>query len=88
MFSSVSVSNHFISVFYKKQKKKYWISLILLELFSIVASYILLIYYGSLSKHGFLPYLGEILLSFGAGILYFIMLFITTCTKIIMFEKH
>lgn len=35
-----------------------------------------------------LSYLGEVLLSFGVSIIYYIMLFITICAKIIIYERN
>lgn len=75
----------------KKKEKKYWINVFVLEIFSIIISISLWFYYESLPGYGFMPglsYLGEILLSFGVAILYSIMLFITICAKIIIYERH
>lgn len=75
----------------KKKENKKWIKVFVLEVFSIIISIILLFYYESLPGYGFMPglsYLGEILLSFGVAILYSVMLFITICAKIIIYEKH
>lgn len=75
----------------KRGKRKYWIRALLLEIFSIIISYIFFNYYASLPGYGFLSglsYLLEVLLSFGAGIFYAIMLFITVCTMMLVFEKH
>ena len=75
----------------KRKEIKNWIKVFTLEVFSIIISISLLFYYESLPGYGFMPglsYLGEILLSFGVAILYSIMLFITICAKIIIYEKH
>lgn len=75
----------------KRKEIKNWIKVFALEVFSIIISTILLFYYNSLPGYGFMPglsYLGEVLLSFGVAILYSVMLFITICTRIIIYEKH
>ncbi len=74
----------------KRKENKYWIKLFLIEIIFIVISFVLWIYYDSLPGYGFMPglsYWGEILFSIGACFLYSAMLFITTCSRIIIFEK-
>lgn len=75
----------------KRQETKNWIKVLVLEIIFILISIILLCYYNSLPGYGIMPglsYLGEILFSFGAAILYFVMLVITICAKIIIYEKN
>lgn len=74
----------------KKKETKSWIKVFLLEVFSIIISITLWQYYEILPGYGFMPglsYLDEVLFSFGNTILSAIMLFITICTKIIIYIK-
>lgn len=75
----------------KKKEKKYWIMTFVIEIIFIIISKIVENYYNSLPGYGFMPgltYMGEILLSFGANTIYYIMLFITIVVKIITFERE
>lgn len=72
---------------YLKYKTKL-VRLFLLNIFSIALFMILLIYYNNLPGYGFMPglsYLGEVLLSFCAVILYSIILIIAIVSKLILF---
>ncbi len=60
----------------KKKLKKFWMILFVTEIISIFVSVGLMLYYESLPGYGFMPglsYLGEILSSFGAMVLYAVM---------------
>lgn len=73
----------------KNKGKGCWIKAFILEIISIIISICLWRYYESLPGYGFmsgLSYLGEVLLSVGVAILYSIVLFITMCAKVIVFE--
>ena len=75
----------------KKKETKSWVKVFLLEIFSIILSIVLWQYYENLPKHGFmagLSYFLEIISSLGSTILSAIMLFITICTKIIIYIKN
>ena len=66
--------------------KAKWIVLFVLEIISAVLAAGLWIYYNGLHGYGFMPglsYLGEIVLSLCALILYVIMLTVTTVTRLI-----
>ena len=70
-----------------KNKAK-WSRLFIFEIFSTILSAILLMYYNNLPGSGFMPgltYLGEVLFSFGAMILYSIILAITSITKLLLY---
>lgn len=70
-----------------KSKAK-WIRLFTFEIFSTILSAILLMYYDNLPGSGFMPgltYLFEVLFSFGAMVLYSIILDITLITKLIIY---
>ena len=70
-----------------KNKAK-WSRLFIYETFFIILSVVLLIHYDNLPASGFMPgltYLGEILFSFGAMILYCIAFGITLITKLIIY---
>lgn len=74
----------------KKKETKSWVKVFLLEVFSIIISITLWQYYEILPGYGFMPglsYLGEVLFSFVSTILSAIMLFITICTKIIIYIR-
>ena len=60
----------------RKKTKKFWIGLFLIEIIPILIAIGLMLYYESLPGYGFMPglsYLGEILSSFGAVVLYAVM---------------
>ena len=67
--------------------KTKWIWLFVIEAISAVLAAGLWIYYSGLHGYGFMPgmsYLGEIVLSIGALILYAIMLVVTSVTGLIL----
>lgn len=67
--------------------KARWAMLFTLEILSVILSGVLLFYYDSLPGYGFmsgLSYLGEILLSYGALILYSVLFVITLITELIL----
>ncbi len=73
----------------KKNKKEYWISLICLEIISILALDWIDYYYRILAPSGgFMSNFGEELTCFGAIILYIFMFCITCIAGIIVFEKN
>ena len=70
-----------------KSKVK-WSRLFIFEIFSTILSAILLMYYNNLPGSGFMPgltYIGEVLFSYGAMIIYSIILAITLIIKLIMY---
>ena len=70
-----------------KNKSK-WSRLFIFEAISTIVSAILLIYYDNLPGNGFMPgltYIGEVLFSFGAMVLYSVMLSITLIMKLTMY---
>lgn len=70
-----------------KNKVK-WLKLILFEIFLIVLSFILFYYYNSLPGRGMMPgltYIGEVVVSFIATILFILMLVLTLIIKIIKY---
>lgn len=72
----------------RKKTKKFWRTLFSIELISMLIAIGLMIYYNSLPGEGFMPgltYLGEMLFSFGAAILYGISFLISIC--IALFSK-
>lgn len=74
-----------------KEKNKSWLKLILMESMALISAIAIGIYFNNLPGSGFMPgltYLSEWLFSMGAALLYFIMLFITICSKIIVYEKN
>lgn len=71
----------------KKDNMRYWLYLCGFEIGAIVAVTGVMFYYESLPVVGFMPYLGEFLLCFGAIIVYAVMLFVTVCCKVVIFER-
>lgn len=60
----------------RKKQKKLWLSLFLVEVISILAATGLRIYYDHLPGYGIMPgltYIGEVLYSYGASIVYFLL---------------
>ena len=74
-----------------KGKNKSWIKLIFIEVITMITSFAIGIYFNNLPGSGFMPgltYLGEWLFSMGAAVLYFIILFVTICSKVIIYERN
>jgi hypothetical protein len=74
----------------RKGLKKLWISLVLLELISMLAANRIQAYYDSLPGYGIMPgfsYMGEVLLSFFASVLYGACFLISSCIFIVLEEK-
>lgn len=68
--------------------KTKWLKLFLLEILSLVVSALLLTYYGHLPGYGFMPgltYLGEILVSYIAMMVYAILLALTAFIRILLY---
>ncbi len=75
----------------RKKSKKFWLVLLLLEPVSMIAAMVLMRYYDSLPGYGFMPglsYLGEVLFSFGAGVLYGVNFLISLCICIVQAKKR
>lgn len=78
----------------RKQEKKYWISLFLIEIIPIMVGSWFFFYglpgitYSNSDMFSGLTALGDGLYLTGALIIYFIMLFITVCARVIIFEKN
>ena len=73
-----------------KGKNKSWIKLIFIELIALIVAFGIGIYFNNLPGSGFMPgltYIGEWLFSMAAALLYFVILFITICSKIIVYER-
>ena len=71
----------------RKKTARLWVFLFLSELIPLTFAFVLMRYFDSLPGYGFMPgftYLGEILASMGAAIIYAAMIFISLCTLIIM----
>ena len=75
----------------RKKTKKLWRILFSAELIPLLISIGLMIYYNNLPGYGFMPgltYLGEILFSFGAVVLYCISFLISICSYIANSNKQ
>lgn len=60
----------------RKKQKKLWLSLFLVEVIPMLIANGLRIYYDSLPGHGIMPgltYIGEVLYSYGASIIYCVL---------------
>lgn len=74
-----------------RKKKKLWRILFSAELIPLLISIGLMIYYNNLPGYGFMPgltYLGEVLFSFGAVVLYCISFLISICSYIAISYKQ
>ena len=74
-----------------RKKKKLWRILFSAELILLLISIELMIYYNNLPGYGFMPgltYLGEVLFSFGAVVLYCISFLISICSYIAISNKQ
>lgn len=74
-----------------KGKNKSWLKLIFVESMALISTIAIGIYFNNLPGSGFMPgltYIVEWLFSMGAAILYFIILFISICSKIITYENN
>ncbi len=74
----------------RRDSKKLWLILILLELVSVLAAYRIQEYYDNLPGYGFMPglsYLDEVLFSFFASVLYGACFLISSCIFIAREEK-
>ena len=75
----------------RKKTKKLWRILFSAELIPLLISIGLMIYYNNLPGYGFMPgltYLGEVLFSFGAVVLYCISFLISICSYIAISNKQ
>ena len=75
----------------RKKTKKLWRILFSAELVPLLISIGLMIYYNNLPGYGFMPgltYLGEVLFSFGAVVLYCISFLISICSYIAISNKQ
>ena len=75
----------------RKKIKKLWRILFSAELVPLLISIGLMIYYNNLPGYGFMPgltYLGEVLFSFGAVVLYCISFLISICSYIAISKKQ
>lgn len=74
----------------RKKTKKLCRTLFSIELIPMLISIGLMIYYSNLPGYGFMPglsYLGEVLFSFGAAVLYGISFLISICSCIVTTKK-
>ena len=75
----------------RKKAVRFWGGLFLLESISAVVAFVLMRYFDGLPGYGFMPgfsYLGEVLSSFGAVILYAAALLVSLCTLLIQIAKE
>ena len=75
----------------RKKTKKLWRILFSAELIPLLISIGLMIYFNNLPGYGFMPgltYLGEVLFSFGAVVLYCISFLISICSYIAISNKQ
>ena len=74
----------------RKKTKKLWRILFSIELIPMFISIGVMIYYNNLPGYGFMPglsYLGEVLSSFGAAVLYGISFLVSICSRIVTAKK-
>ncbi len=74
----------------RSKSKKLWVVLFLIELVSMLAAIGLKEYYDKLPGYGFMPgltYIGEVLFSFGASVLYGVFFLGSACVFIVKEEK-
>lgn len=74
----------------RRDSKKLWVRLFLLELIPMFIAIVLEKYYDNLPGYGFMPgltYMGEVLFSFGASVLYGVSFLISACIFIVIEEK-
>lgn len=74
----------------RKKTRKLWVVLFSVEIIPILIAIGLMLYYESLPGYGFMPglsYLGEILSSFGAAVLYAVMFVISAIICIVSGER-
>ena len=75
----------------KKKTKKLWTGLFVAELIPMLLAGILTAYYENLPGYGFMPglsYLGEVLFSFFAAVLYGVNFLISLCICIVQAKKR
>ena len=75
----------------RRKSKRYWISLFILEAVSAILAWRLGVWFDSLPGYGFMPgltYLSETLFSYGAAILYGMMLVGSAVTGLILHCKR
>lgn len=76
---------------FRNKAKKYWTYLFVIECISIIISLIVMLYYKSLPGYGMMPgfsYLGEILFSYVATVIYIICLMISVFGYVIIRRKE
>ena len=87
-YMAVFVSHIILLIFaIRENHKNLWRYHLLSEGISSVIATALMFYFNSLPGHGFMPgltYLGEILCSFAAAVLYAIMLIVSICTLVVI----
>ncbi|MBQ8527578.1 MAG: hypothetical protein IJ429_03805 [Lachnospiraceae bacterium] len=74
----------------KKKNWKTWTILFVLEIASLIIALSLMVYYENLPGYGFMPglsYLGEVLASFAAALLFFVIFLISAIICIVISEK-
>lgn len=75
----------------KRKTNKSWLTLFLAEIIPMIISLCLMIYYNNLPGYGFMPglsYLGEVLFSFGATILYGVLFLVSVCGFVVIKVKN
>ena len=75
----------------RKKTKKLWMTLFSIELIPMFIVIGLMNYYDNLPGYGIMPgfsYLGEVLFSFGAAVLYGISFLISICSYIVTAKKR
>ena len=91
IYSNFYISNNIICDNHSQENKKLWRILFSAELIPLLISIGLMIYYNNLPGYGFMPgltYLGEVLFSFGAVVLYCISFLISICSYIAISNKQ
>lgn len=74
----------------RRKTKKHWVIIFMADLIPMIIAYCLMAYFNNLPGYGFMPgfsYLGEILLSLLALVVYGIMLLVTIILSIVTMKK-
>ena len=71
----------------KTKRNKKWYQLLIMELASIIGVFLILGYFDGLKNVGMMSFLGVYIFSFGAALIYLIVLLVTICTNIVLYGK-
>jgi len=75
----------------RKRKKRFWILLFSAEIIPLFIAYMLMHYYDNLPGYGFMSgftYMGEVLFSFGAAVLYGVVFLISVVSYIVIIKNR